>query len=250
MVSFHAGRVLRLFLCTSLLVTLALFARSADAESRRRKNSNEHNTQQPQDPMEIENSTVLNNPPPPQPPPPPPQHSSSSSQANNSENTAQPVQQPPTEKVGRGIASFKIGPSICLYNCFHEGSILLEIGYSVLPNKNAYLLLPIQFQFAPNGSVIMVPLGFQYDLAVPRVPGLYFYPRITMGYALVIDNLGAGSPTTHAGVFIPEFGVKYVYHGRFNIGGEFVSLPIIFGSLPTGNSNIYYRIQLSLGVNF
>lgn len=148
------------------------------------------------------------------------------------------------------MANVKIGPAVCLYACSHEGLIGLEIGVSVLPNKNGYLVLPVQFQFAPSGSVVMVPIGFQYDLAVSRLPGLYFYPRFSVGYALIVDNVNASAPMTHGGVIIPEFGVKYVYHGRWNIGGEFFSLPLVMGPTAVGYLNLYYRISLSAGVNF
>lgn len=233
-------------------------ATTADAQVGRRKKPDERSTPQPpqppQDPMEVENSTILTQPP--QNPPPSRNNSSSgnhpqnNTNANPNENTGQPPGQPPTEKVGRFMANFKIGPAICLYACSHQGMMLIEIGYSVLPNKNAYLLLPLQAQFAPNGSVVMVPIGFQYDLAVPRVPGLYFYPRFSVGYALIIDNVNSSAPQTHGGVIIPEFGVKYVYHGRFNIGGEFFSLPLIMGPTAVGYLNLYYRISLSAGLNF
>ena len=51
----------------------------------------------------------------------------------------------------------------------------------------------------------------------------------------------------HSGVLIPELGVKYVLHGRWNFGGELFSLPFFF------NANgvlLHYRVLLSAGVNF
>lgn len=253
--TLRAGRWLRL---VGLVSAISVGTATADAaEVRRRKKPDEHTatTQPPQDPMEVENSTIVT-----QPPQNPPQNSGSHPQNNAnanpnsgnnpSDNTGQPPQTPQTEKVGRFMANFKVGPAICLYACSHQGTMLLEIGYSVLPNKNAYLLLPLQAQFAPSGAVVMVPIGFQYDLAVSRVPGLYFYPRLSVGYALIIDNVNSSAPRTHGGVILPEFGVKYVYHGRFNIGGEFFSLPLIMGPTAVGYLNLYYRITLSAGLNF
>lgn len=256
--TLRAGRWLRL---VGLLSALAVgSATTAHAQTGRRKKPDDHVTtvQPPQDPMEVENSTILTQPPQ-NPPPNRPSsgnHPSSNpnpnanSNPNPNENTGQPPVQPPTEKVGRFMANFKIGPAVCLYACSHQGTMLLEIGYSVLPNKNAYLLLPLQVQFAPSGSVVMVPIGFQYDLPVSRVPGLYFYPRFSVGYALIIDNENSSAPRTHGGVILPEFGVKYVYHGRFNIGGEFFSLPLVMGNTAVGYLNLYYRITLSAGLNF
>ena len=149
------------------------------------------------------------------------------------------------------MANVKVGPSVCLYTCTHQGVLALELGFSVLPNKNGYLVLPLQFQFGTAGAAVMVPLGFQYDIALPFLPGLYVYPRFSIGYAYLIDTSSPGSPTAHAGFILPEFGVKYVWRGRWNFGGELVSIPIIFGQNNAGSfADIFYRILLSAGVNF
>lgn len=201
----------------------------------------------PTDPMEVENS-----PPLPPPPPPPQQQPSHSSSSDNTANQALPQPpQPTSEKVGRFMANVKVGPSLCLYTCTHQGVLALELGYSVLPNKNGYLVLPLQFQFGPAGAAVMVPLGFQYDIALPFLPGLYVYPRFSIGYAYLIDTSAPGSPTAHAGFILPEFGLKYVWRGRWNFGGELVSIPIIFGQNSAGSfADIFYRVLLSAGVNF
>jgi hypothetical protein len=237
----------------SLVVLLAgalLLPGESDARPRRKPPTNDPQEQQQQDPMEVEHGTAATQPPPgpPPPAPPPPQPPQNN---NSSANTASPPAKPVYEKPGRFMASLKIGPGICLYNCNHQGAAVIEFGYSVLPNKNAYLLLPLQFQFGPNGSSVIVPLGFQYDLEIPRVPGLYFYPRFSMGYALIINDVALGALTVHAGVIIPELGLKYVWKGRWNFGGEFFSLPIFFGQTSMGGfATMYYRILLSAGVNF
>jgi hypothetical protein len=252
LVTLRARRWLRLGWFLSAIALCGAMTAEA-APGRRKKPDERQTTKPPQDPMEVENSTIVTPPPPPPPTSSGSQSSGSShanSNANPNDNTAEPVQQPPTEKVGRFMLNFKIGPALCLYACSHQGVMLLEIGYSVLPNKNAYLLLPLQAQFAPSGSVVMVPIGFQYDLPVSRVPGLYFYPRLSIGYALIIDNVNSSAPQTHGGVILPEFGVKYVHRGRFNIGGEFFSLPLVLGPTAVGNLNLYYRITLSAGLNF
>ncbi len=202
----------------------------------------------PRDPMEAEYST-----PPPAEPVSTPSSSGNTSKSSSSAAAAPApsAPPPPVEKLGRFMANFKIGPALCLYNCSHQGALLVEIGYSVLPSKNAYLLLPLQAQFAPASAAIIVPLGFQYDLAFPGVSGLYVYPRLSLGYAYLVDRISSGSPSLHAGIAIFEFGLKYVLRGRWNIGGELVSLPIVFGQNSAGAfANIYYRLMLSLGVNF
>lgn len=154
---------------------------------------------------------------------------------------------PAGDKVGRFMANFKIGPSFGAYNAGHQGAIVLELGWSVLPNKNAYLLFPLQFQFASGGGAVILPVGFQYDIAIAKVPGLYLYPRLSLAYAAFIASAFGSTSTTHFGALIPEFGAKYVLKGRWNFGGEIFSLPIFFNS---GGAAIQYRILLSAGMNF
>jgi hypothetical protein len=164
-----------------------------------------------------------------------------------------------TEKVGRFMFNLKLGPALCAFysvpklgvsgscNNAHMGAIVLDFGWSVLPNKNAYLLLPLQFQFRDSIGVITVPVGFQYDVQLP-VKGLYVYPRVSLGYsAIIASQLNGQTVTSHFGVLTPEFGVKYVFGGRWNVGGELFSLPIYFNG---DGSQIYYRILLYGGVNF
>ena len=153
----------------------------------------------------------------------------------------------PSDKVGRFMANFKIGPAIGAHNAGHQGAIVLEAGWSVLPNKNAYLLFPLQFQFAEGGGAIILPVGFQYDIGIKQVPGLYLYPRLSLGYAAFIASALGQTTTTHFGVLMPEFGAKYVYKGRYNFGGEIFSLPIYFAE---GGAAVQYRILLSAGMNF
>lgn len=163
-----------------------------------------------------------------------------------------------TEKVGRFMFNLKIGPSLCAYfaapgmisgscNGSHMGALVLDFGWSVLPNKNAYVLFPLQFQFRPDFSHIIVPVGFQYDIALP-VKGLYVYPRAFIGYVAALSKTLSGqSITSHLGVFTPEFGVKYIFGGRWNVGAELFSLPMYFN---TDGAQIFYRILFYGGANF
>lgn len=145
------------------------------------------------------------------------------------------------------MVNFKIGPAFGAYNAGHQGAIVLDAGFSVLPNKNAYILLPLQFQFAEGGGAIIVPVGFQYDIAIPKAPGLYLYPRLSMGYAAFIVSALGRTQASHFGMITPEFGAKYVFRGRWNFGGEVFSLPIFFTS---GGAALFYRLLVSVGVNF
>lgn len=254
----------RLRVWSLVLLGVCLVAGSADAAAPKKKKG------PVTDPMEAETNPQGSTPTPTDPAPPP--TSGDSTQGSGGTASSGPaanphggnVATPPvqTEKVGRFMANFKIGPSLCAYasgpggsgscNGFHQGAIVVELGWSVLPSKNAYLLLPLQFQFRPSFGAIMVPVGFQYDLELP-IKGLYLYPRAFFGYAALVSsgpNPLTGQTTTvtsHAGVFAPEFGLKYVFGGRWNVGGDLFSLPILFNS---DSAQVYYRILLYGGVNF
>lgn len=220
-----------------------------------------------QDPMETENSP----PPPVTPADPPPAdkpgsdrdgssagrpsrpassgNSGGSSSASSSGSGSDAGSFP--EKAGFFMFNVKIGPAICAYpsTCSHYGSAVLDLGAALTSNRNGYLILPVQFQFRPGASAIMVPIGFQYDIRLPK-RGLYLYPRISAGYAALLSDVpSAGMPSTllHSGIIIAEFGIKYVIRGRWNLGGEVVSLPLFLNS---SGAQLYYRFHLSAGVNF
>ena len=151
------------------------------------------------------------------------------------------------DKIGRFMVNFKIGPAIGAYNSAHLGAIVLEGGWAVLENKSLYLVVPLQFHFTSGGGSFHLPVGLQYDVTLP-VKNLYVYPRLSMGYLLAFAGDGAGNTvTSHFGVITPEFGIKYVLNGRWNLGGEPVSLPIAFNS---GGAALQYRILLTAGANF
>lgn len=155
------------------------------------------------------------------------------------------------DKVGRFIANAKLGAVICVYSCVHQGAAALEFGWSLLPNKHGYVLLSVQTHFAGSAAAVSIPLGFQYDLPIPIVSGLFFYPRASLGYAAILA-LGPGPVTTmHAGVFIPEAGIKYVLSGRYNFCLDFLSFPMFFGQTSFGGFfSTSYRALLYAGLNF
>jgi hypothetical protein len=217
-----------------------------------------------QDPMEIENGAG-----PPQPPPTGPAATGPTAGSGGSGRSASPTSGggatagesgQPAGPSGRVMANLKLGPAFCALNCKHQGAAVIELGAAVLKNRSLYFIIPLQFQFAtadptqptPVGNAaVLVPLGVQYDLAVSWLPGLYFYPRLSLGYALLLDNSGSGPPTTNAGVLIPELGIKYIYRGRWNFGGELFSMPVIFGRSAAGSfASLSLRILPSVGVNF
>jgi len=165
-------------------------------------------------------------------------------------------------KAGPFMFNLQIGPAIGARNAFNMGAIVLDFGFALDPARNAYLLFPLQFQFADAGysvlgvnrgytvGYVMVPIGFQYDIAIPHVPGLYISPRIVGGYVAATASCN-GCATTNAGFIAPEATVKLVIARRWNVGLVPFSLPI-FISVDNGNTStsIDYRILFFGGANF
>ena len=165
-------------------------------------------------------------------------------------------------KPGPFMFNLQIGPAIGARNAFNMGAIVLDFGFALDPGHHAYLLFPLQFQFADAGvdvfglrndytvGYVMVPVGFQYDIAIPQVPGLYISPRITGGYVAMTASCN-NCATTNAGFIAPEATVKLVIARRWNVGLVPFSLPI-FISVDNGNTStsIDYRILFFGGVNF
>jgi hypothetical protein len=167
-------------------------------------------------------------------------------------------------KAGPFMFNFQIGPAIGARNATNMGAIVLDFGFAVDSGRHAYLLFPLQFQFADAGysvfgvsnsytvGYIMVPAGFQYDIAIPAVPGLYISPRIVGGYVAATASCN-GCQTTNAGFIAPEATVKLVIKRRWNVGLVPFSLPIFIShDSNTGNTttSIDYRILFFGGVNF
>lgn len=136
-----------------------------------------------------------------------------------------------------------------LFTTQDQFTLVLDFGFAVDRDRNAYLLFPLQFQVNSTYSMVMIPFGFQYDIPITPVRGLYLYPRISIGYTAFVDRLGGGG-TTSFGVIMPEFGAKYVFpqlKGRLNVGFEPFGLPIFF------RDNVVllnYRLLWYAGVNF
>ena len=165
-------------------------------------------------------------------------------------------------KAGPFMFNFQIGPAIGARNATNMGAIVLDFGFALDPGRHAYLLFPLQFQFADVGvsvfgvsndytiGYVMVPVGFQYDIAIPHVPGLYISPRFVGGYVAATASCN-GCNTENAGFVAPEVTVKLVLAQRWNVGIVPFSLPI-FISVNNGNTStsIDYRILFFGGVNF
>jgi hypothetical protein len=166
-------------------------------------------------------------------------------------------------KSGPFMFNLHIGPAIGAKDAGNMGALVLDFGFAVDRGRHAYILFPLQFQFANVGytlfgvstsytvGYIMVPLGFQYDIAIPQVPGLYVSPRIVGGYTAITascNNCG----TTNAGFIAPEATIKLVIGKRWNVGLMPFSLPIFFTRNNNGDvsTSIDYRILFLGGANF
>lgn len=163
-----------------------------------------------------------------------------------------------TGSVGPFMANFRLGPAIAAKDpgptvaTPTQFSLELEFGYAVL-GKRGYVLFSPTFQLS-GGTMISVPVGFSYDFAIPGVKGLFFTPRITLGYTY----LSHSGVSAHGFLINPSLGIKYMVNERFQVGFEPFSLPIVpasvsvdspFGSGPSGTF-MWYRIMFYAGMRF
>ena len=166
------------------------------------------------------------------------------------------------EKSGPFMFNLQIGPAIGARNAINMGALTLDFGFALDSGRHAYLLFPLQFQFADAGvsvfgvsneytvGYIMVPVGFQYDIAIPTAPGLYISPRIIGGYVAATASCN-GCSTSNAGFIAPELAIKLVIARRWNVGLEPFSLPIFIArNNNQPSTSIDYRILFFGGVNF
>ena len=188
-----------------------------------------------------------------------------------------------SDKAGRFMFNLKFGAAIGIRDVTtganappsHRGddyfALVLDFGVALDDGKNAYIVLPLQFQVHDTGSTvcpiigqpcfntstsepwqtIMIPLGFQYDIAIKAVPGLYITPRIVAGYAAYVPDVGN---TINAGFVMAELGAKLVIKRRLNLGFEPFSLPIFFAPKTPVSGNTFVTVDWRLlwyaGFNF
>lgn len=154
-------------------------------------------------------------------------------------------------RIGRFLVGVSVGAAPCVYfpvGCdnLHQGVAGVSFAWAMSATAPAYLIVPLQVQFRPNQGTLILPVGVQYDISLP-VANLYIYPRVSVGYAAAIASPAGSTYTEHYGVAIPEIGLKYVFSGRYHLGGEFFSLPVFFSSKTVF---VNYRITLGFGVSF
>ena len=186
-------------------------------------------------------------PPPVAPPPPAPEVAMSP--------IAAPAP-PPVTKAGPIMINLRLGGAVGIFAAtdgkFASGSapgqfvVGAEFGYGFGREHNIYLIVPLAFHYIPDlgYSYIMIPVGVQFDIPIRAVPGLYIYPRVSVGYSGLI----ASGQVAHGVVFTPEFGIKYVLRGRLNLGVDPVSFPITYYPESKVASGAY-RFTVYAGVN-
>jgi hypothetical protein len=165
-------------------------------------------------------------------------------------------------KSGRFMFNLKPGPAITAKAPVDGdpkptmGALVLDFGFAVDHVRNAYLLFSLQFQLHDKGNAVIVPFGFQYDIPIHKVPGLYITPRLMLGYAAIIPNVQGANNIDSA--FL-EFGAgaKFVFAKRWNVGFEPFGLSVFLADgsqIPNSTSSVYsaisYRLLFYGGVNF
>jgi hypothetical protein len=141
----------------------------------------------------------------------------------------------PPEAPGSVIIGGGIGPAFSLSGGGGAGfGLVLNGDYAI--KDHLYGVFQPSFIFSGGGTLVMLPVGVQYDIPIPTVPGLYLYPRGSIGVAV-----GGGSA---AFLLIFEGGVKYNIQDKFYIAFEPISLPIFIGS----GTAVGYRLNFLAGL--
>jgi hypothetical protein len=140
----------------------------------------------------------------------------------------------PPERTGSIILGAGIGPAFSLSGGSAGFGLLFDGSYAFA--DHLYGVFQPSFVFG-GGTLVLLPVGVQYDIPIPSVPGLYLYPRGSLGVAL-----GGGSA---AFMLMFEGGVKYNIQDKFYVGFEPFSLPIFIGS---GGTVAGYRLNFLAGI--
>jgi hypothetical protein len=158
-----------------------------------------------------------------------------------------PAEEKKEETKNRWMLNLMVGGDFGLYNEPHQAVIGLALGYAVTANRAGFVVFAPEVKLNDVLATIELPFGFQYDFALP-VPGLYAYPRATLGYALSVASLaGLPSQTSHFGVATVAAGLKYSIKNRWNVGIEPIGLSTFFNA---SVASIVYRLVALVGLSF
>jgi len=144
----------------------------------------------------------------------------------------------PPEQAGSLMLGAGMGPIFALSG-FGATAFNLNFTGGYAFNDHLYGVFTPHFSFGGGGAVIALPLGLQYDIPIEKVPGLYVYPRFSIGAAFATGPGGQA-----AFLITPEAGVKYNIQDKFFVGFEPFSLPIAISSATT----VFYRINFNGGI--
>lgn len=142
------------------------------------------------------------------------------------------------EKAGPFMATLRFGPALKVTQFISQFAMGPEIGYAIV--DDGYLVFSPSFQFG-DATVINLPLGFQYDIALP-VDNLYAYARFTAGVAIATAS---GASDTGFNMQ-PEAGAKYLFTENFYAGIEPLSFPMYIES----DFGMQYRLSAFGGAHF
>jgi hypothetical protein len=144
-------------------------------------------------------------------------------------------------ELNKGFINFGMGPQFFLQGGGTQFFIQFQGGLEF--QEQLYLTFVPTFGFGQGTALITLPIGIQYDIPIRTVPNLYVYPRFGMGVGIFT------APGQAAFNITPEFGIKYVIDGKFNIGFEPFSIPIYVADSP-GLPTTQYRMTFLGGLTF
>ncbi len=164
---------------------------------------------------------------------------------------------PLIEEVGRPekrwMVNVDLGGDFEIYNEPNQFVVGAQVGYRVLADRRAYLMLVPEVKVAGNLATLILPAAFQWEFGLP-VANLYVYPRLGLGYAASFASTvlppelgGTRTQTFHYGVITGAGGLKYVINDRWNVALEPVGFTLFFNG---DGSSMVYRLTALGGVNF
>lgn len=159
------------------------------------------------------------------PPPPPP-----------------PATPPRTGWRPDGAVGLQVGGSFGLKDADHQMVVGLVAMLRVLPRDlRGYLVLAPWVAFFGGSVTLGLPIGFQYDFALPRVPTLFVYARLSLGYVAQWFSAGALTVRADSALLVPEAGLRWDLARRWTLGFDAVSLPLYLSDRTVAVS---YRVAL------
>jgi hypothetical protein len=150
----------------------------------------------------------------------------------------------------------------------------LRLGIAVTPNRHGRLLIAPELLFTQQSYsvpdpqapgvidtgmtqlfMVSIPIGFQYDFPIRKVPGLSLYPQFLFGYTLRATvltgqlSLQGGDTSGYAqnGMASVAFGIRYVWRRKLDFSLEPFGMAV-YG--PNPSTILIYRTMASIGATF